>query len=57
MVVSVGASFQSGDAESPTEKWLLASGQDLRADVLKVAHHGSRYASGMRFLRAVRPVA
>ncbi len=45
----------AGDAESPTEAWLLASGQDLRADVLKVAHHGSRYASGMRFLRAVGP--
>jgi beta-lactamase superfamily II metal-dependent hydrolase len=45
----------AGDAESPTEAWLLASGQDLQADVLKVAHHGSRYASGMRFLRAVRP--
>jgi len=45
----------AGDAESPTEKWLLASAAELRADVLKVAHHGSRYASGMRFLRAVRP--
>lgn len=45
----------AGDAESPTEKWLLGSGQELRADVLKVPHHGSRYASGMRFLRAVRP--
>lgn len=45
----------AGDAESPTEAWLLASGQELHADVLKVAHHGSRYASGMRFLRAVRP--
>ena len=44
-----------GDAESPTEAWLLRSGQDLRADVLKVAHHGSRYASGVRFLRAVQP--
>jgi beta-lactamase superfamily II metal-dependent hydrolase len=45
----------SGDAESPTERWLLASGAELRADVLKVAHHGSRYASGMKLLRAVRP--
>jgi competence protein ComEC len=45
----------AGDAEAPTEAWLLGSGQELRADVLKVAHHGSRYASGMRFLRAVRP--
>jgi beta-lactamase superfamily II metal-dependent hydrolase len=45
----------AGDAESPTETWLLGSGQDLRADVLKVAHHGSRYASSVRFLRAVQP--
>jgi competence protein ComEC len=45
----------SGDAESPTERWLLGSGAELRADVLKVAHHGSRYASGMKLLRAVRP--
>jgi beta-lactamase superfamily II metal-dependent hydrolase len=45
----------AGNAESPTEKWLLASGAELRADVLKVAHHGSRYASGMKLLRAVRP--
>jgi len=45
----------TGDAESPTERWLLASGAELRADVLKVAHHGSRYASGMKLLRAVRP--
>jgi competence protein ComEC len=45
----------AGDAESPTESWLLASGQDLRADVLKVAHHGSRYASGVKLVRAVRP--
>jgi competence protein ComEC len=45
----------TGDAEAPTEAWLLGAGEDLRADVLKVAHHGSRYASGARFLRAVRP--
>jgi beta-lactamase superfamily II metal-dependent hydrolase len=43
----------TGDAEAPTEKWLLASGGELRASVLKVAHHGSRYASTARFLRAV----
>ncbi len=45
----------AGDAESPTEKWLLGSGAELGADVLKVAHHGSRYASGMKLLRAVHP--
>jgi beta-lactamase superfamily II metal-dependent hydrolase len=43
----------AGDAEAPTETWLLGSGADLRASVLKVAHHGSRYASSARFLKAV----
>jgi competence protein ComEC len=45
----------AADAEAPTEAWLLASGGDLHATVLKVAHHGSRFASGARFLRAVAP--
>ncbi len=45
----------AGDAEAPTEAWLLSSGADLHAAVLKVAHHGSRYASGARFLAAVAP--
>jgi competence protein ComEC len=45
----------AGDAEAPTETWLLASGAPLRSVVLKVAHHGSRYASGARFLTAVKP--
>jgi len=43
----------AGDAEKPTEEWLLASADPLGASVLKVAHHGSRYASGPRFLKAV----
>ncbi len=45
----------AADAESPTERWLLASGARLRARVLKVAHHGSRYASTAKWLRAVAP--
>ncbi len=45
----------TGDAEAVTESWLLDSKADLRADVLKVAHHGSRYSSTARFLSAVRP--
>lgn len=43
----------TGDAEAPTETWLLASGAPLGASVLKVAHHGSRYSSGPAFLDAV----
>jgi competence protein ComEC len=49
------AALLAGDAEAPTEAWLVASGSELRANVLKVAHHGSRYASGDDFLKAVAP--
>jgi competence protein ComEC len=46
----------TGDAEAAEEKWLVrAVGAGLRADVLKVAHHGSRTSTSPAFLRAVRP--
>ena len=45
----------TGDAEAPTEAWLLASGAPLQASVLKVAHHGSQYSSGTAFVRSVAP--
>ena len=45
-----------GDAEAPEEAWLLAHADTLlRADVLKVGHHGSRTSSTPAFLEAVRP--
>jgi competence protein ComEC len=45
-----------GDAEAPEEGWLLAhSDTRLRADVLKVGHHGSQTSSTDAFLEAVRP--
>lgn len=44
-----------GDAEQPNETTLLASGESLRADLLKVGHHGSSTSSSADFLRAVRP--
>lgn len=45
-----------GDAESAEEAWLLDHAKaDLRADVLKVAHHGSSTSSTDAFLAAVNP--
>ncbi len=47
----------TGDAEHDTEARLLARDPEaLRAQVLKVAHHGSRFASKRPFLTAVSPV-
>ncbi|WP_132432750.1 DNA internalization-related competence protein ComEC/Rec2 [Pseudonocardia endophytica] len=51
-----GTVLLTGDVELAAQADLLASGVDLRADVLKVPHHGSRYTS-VAFLRAVRPRA
>ncbi|MFZ5895813.1 MAG: DNA internalization-related competence protein ComEC/Rec2 [Myxococcota bacterium] len=46
----------TGDAEHAAERDLLAThAADLRADVLKVGHHGSRTSSGAELLAAVRP--
>jgi len=45
----------TGDAGEKIEKILLASGADLNADVLKVAHHGSQYSSSQEFLEKVEP--
>jgi competence protein ComEC len=50
----VGVLF-AADAEPQTERWLLASGARLPAQILKVAHHGGRYSSTDPFLRAVAP--
>ncbi|HBW73811.1 MAG: hypothetical protein UX10_C0011G0021 [Candidatus Magasanikbacteria bacterium GW2011_GWA2_45_39] len=44
-----------GDAEVPVEETLLASGVDLRVDVLKVGHHGSHSSTSEEFLKAVSP--
>ncbi len=46
----------TGDAEGPEEDWLLEHSPDaLRADVLKVGHHGSSTSTTSAFLEAVHP--
>jgi competence protein ComEC len=44
----------TGDAEAETEERMIRSGAQVQAKVLKVGHHGSRYASSEEFLRAGR---
>jgi competence protein ComEC len=45
----------TGDAGEGSEARLLARRVDLRADLLKVGHHGSRWATTSAFLAAVKP--
>lgn len=44
-----------GDAEKDSEKDMLDSKIDLKADVLKLSHHGSRTSTTDAFLKAVKP--
>jgi len=43
------------DISSVAEKKLVSENIDLQADVLKVAHHGSKYSTSDIFLSAVKP--
>jgi beta-lactamase superfamily II metal-dependent hydrolase len=45
----------TGDAERPAETEIMAAHLPLDATILKVGHHGSRYASSAPFLAAVTP--
>jgi competence protein ComEC len=44
-----------GDAEKESESQLIASKQDLSADVIKLGHHGSNSSSSLEFLNKVSP--
>ena len=46
-----------GDATSKIENQLLAYGDNLKSDILKVGHHGSKYSSFTNFLKIVAPKA
>ena len=45
----------AGDAELQTEQRLLGKDLDLKAKIIKVAHHGSKYATTQDFLTRVQP--
>lgn len=45
----------TGDMEEFAERELVEAEVDLKADVLKVGHHGSASSTSYRFLRAVAP--
>lgn len=45
----------TGDAESDSEQEILAKGYEVKADVLKVGHHGSTSSTSDEFLQAVSP--
>ena len=45
----------SGDAGDQTEKWLVAHGSLPMVDILKVGHHGSKYASTLEYLQKIDP--
>jgi competence protein ComEC len=55
--ISIGnqAVLLTGDIEGEAEAALLRRPEAIRAQVLKVPHHGSRTSSAAAFIAAVRP--
>ena len=45
----------AGDIDKAAERQILASGQNIQADHLKVAHHGSDTSTLSEFIQAVNP--
>lgn len=45
----------TGDAEHDVETKIVDSGADIKADVLKVGHHGSSTSTSYYFLRSILP--
>ena len=46
-----------GDAEEQTEARLLGKDLELKARIIKIGHHGSKYATAESFLKRVQPEA
>jgi competence protein ComEC len=53
--VNGGRALLTGDLEADAERRLLASGERLAADLLKVGHHGSQTSTSQPFLGRVQP--
>ncbi|ONM46559.1 hypothetical protein B0T44_02780 [Nocardia donostiensis] len=51
---AAGRVLLTGDTEAPVQRSLLRAPERIRADILKVPHHGSR-TTAPEFLSAVRP--
>ncbi|MCR4407269.1 MAG: MBL fold metallo-hydrolase [Anaerolineae bacterium] len=45
----------TGDAEDDEESWILSQGGDVRAQILKISHHGSKNGTGEAWLKAMSP--
>jgi competence protein ComEC len=45
----------TGDIEQSTERWLLAQGADIQANILQIPHHGSKTSTSPDFVAQVRP--
>jgi competence protein ComEC len=46
-----------GDAEAQTEERMLGRDIELKASLIKIAHHGSKYATSENFVKRVQPEA
>lgn len=47
----------AGDAEAQSEQRFVSKEMNIGAKILKVGHHGSKYASSEAFIKAVKPEA
>ncbi len=45
----------TGDVDKAVEEILITEGNNVKADILKSAHHGSASSNSLRFLQAVQP--